>query len=401
MRRVRSIAYQQELWREVHYGEYAANCGCCKTFHTSPCDIQPKARYDDSVRQAVLDRILGDKLNTNTVKQALKRDFLLELSTGFLYDCLEYAIRKFDGAEFRAKVLSEFSGSLCVDEIHLGHRVVLLASDPVSDNPIACALVSKNDAAHMLRFLRNLKNHGFSPKTVISDRSALYPKAIAEIWPDAKHQLCVFHVMSEVNDHVLDAVREVRRELKPKQLKKGRGRPNRRNQARVKKLKAQREQAERLFKRRHLIVTKKSNIKPEDQSTLDELLSLSPTLGILRSFVNDLHELFAIRRSKTQAWKIWRRMRCNRSYLENEHLSKALSVLSKDNMVKLLSYLDEPSNTRSKIRTNNHVERCNRVLRYLEKVRYKWRRRRTIVRHILLQFDNWMKRKENQLETTT
>lgn len=384
----------------MHYGEYAANCGCCKTFHNSPRDIQPKARYDDSVRQAVLDRILGDKLNINTVKQALKRDFLLELSTGFLYDCLEYAIRKFDGAEFRAQVLSEFSGSLCVDEIHLGHRVVLLASDPVSDNPIACALVSKNDAAHMLRFLRNLKNHGFLPKTVISDRSPLYPKAIAEIWPDANHQLCVFHVMSEINDHVLDAVREVRRTLKPKQLKKGRGRPSRRNQARIKKLKAQREQADRLFKRRHLIVTKKSNIKPEDESTLDELLSLSPTLGILRSFVNDLHELFAIRRSKTQAWKIWRRMKRNRSYLENEHLSKALNVLSKDNMFKLLSYLDEPSETRSKIRTNNHVERCNRVLRYLEKVRYKWRRRRTIVRHILLQFGNWMKRKENWLETS-
>lgn len=72
---------------------------------------------------------------------------MLELSTGFLYDCLQYAIRKFDGAEFRAKVLSEFSGTLCVDEIHLGHRVVLLASNPIADNSIACALVSSNDAA--------------------------------------------------------------------------------------------------------------------------------------------------------------------------------------------------------------------------------------------------------------
>jgi hypothetical protein len=52
------------------------------------------------------------------------------------------------------------------------------------------------------------------------------------------------------------------------------------------------------------------------------------------------------------------------------------------------------------IRTNNHVERCNRVLRYLEKVRYKWRRRRTIVRHILLQFENWMKRKETKAVIT-
>ncbi len=104
------------------------------------------------------------------------------------------------------------------------------------------------------------------------------------------------------------------------------------------------------------MVTKPSNIKREDVSTLEELLSLSPTLRTLRSFVHDLHQLFALRRSKTQAWKTWRRMRRNQAYLSNEHL-----------------------------------------LRYLEKVRYKWRRRRTIIRHILLQFDIWIKRKENPI----
>lgn len=326
----------------------------------------------------------------------MKRDFWLELSTGFLYDCLEHAIREYDGAKFRAQVLGEFSGTLCVDEIHLGHRVVLLASDPIADNPIACALVSSNDAAHMQRFLKNLKNRGFSPKIVISDRSPLYPRTIAEIWPQAKHQLCVFHVISEINDHVLDAVREVRRALKPKRIKKGRGRPSKRIRARIKKLKEKREQADRLFRRRHLIVTKQSNIKIQDQQTLDELLSLSPTLGVLRSFVDDLHQLFSVRRSKDQAWNIWRRMRRQQTYLNNDHLRKALEVLNKDNMVKLLHYLDSPSSSRSKVRTNNHVERCNRVLRYLEKVRYKWRRRKTIVRHILLQFANWLKRKENK-----
>ena len=31
------------------------------------------------------------------------------------------------------------------------------------------------------------------------------------------------------------------------------------------------------------------------------------------------------------------------------------------------------------MRTNNHVERVNRKLRYEEKARYKWRKRRTIV----------------------
>jgi transposase-like protein len=372
-----------------------AKCGCCKSFHTCPEDIEPKAKYDNKVRQAVLDRILNDKLNTTAVQQAMKRDFLLELSTGFLYQCLDYAVRKYEGAAFRQQVLSQFSGTLCVDEIHLGHRVVLLASDPIADNPIACALVSSNDAPHMLRFLKNLKRHGFSPTTVVTDRSPLYPSTIAKLWPEAKHQLCVFHVMSEINDHVLDAVREVRRAIKPKRIKKGKGRPRKRQRARVKRLKEQREQAERLFRRRHLIVTKQKNIKPEDRPILEELLGLSPTLGTLRRFVDDLHELFAIRRSAKQAWKIWRRMRRNPAYLKNEHLHKALQVLTKENMIKLLAYLDQPTSRRSKVRTNNHVERCNRVIRYLEKVRYKWRRRRTIVRHILLQFQNWIKRKEN------
>jgi hypothetical protein len=398
---VRSLAFGRELWREIHYGEYVAKCGCCKTFRTHPEDVEPRARYDNQVRQAVIDRILIDKLNAATVRQAMERDFLLKLSTGFIYDCLEYAMEKFDGAGFRAQVLSEFSGTLCVDEIHLGHRVVLLASDPISDNPVAVALVSSNDTAHMLRFLRNLKNHGFAPDTVISDRSPLYPKTIAEVWPEAKHQLCVFHVLSDINDHVLDAAREVRRELKPKHIKKGKGRPSRRMRARVKKLKEQRAQADKLFRRRHLLVTKKSNLQANDRLTLSELLSLSPKLGTLRSFVDDLHQLFAVGRGKDRAWKIWRRMRRNRAYLNNEHLRKALEILSKDNMIKLLTYLDRPRSIRSKVRTNNHVERCNRVLRYLEKVRYKWRRRRTIVRHILLQFQNWMKRKENKPTTNT
>jgi hypothetical protein len=76
--------------------------------------------------------------------------------------------------------------------------------------------------------------------------------------------------MSEVKDYVLDAVREVRRAIKPKRIKKRRGRPSKLNRARVKKLKMKLAQAELLLRRRHLIVTKRSIIKPEDRSTLDE-----------------------------------------------------------------------------------------------------------------------------------
>lgn len=349
------------------------------------------------MREAVLDRLLKDKLNGSAVLEGMKRDFLLGLSTGFLYDCLDFAIRQYDGNEFRAKVLAEFSGTLCVDEIHLAHRVVLLASDPIADNPVAVAIVSSNDADHMMRFLKNLKNHGFEPNTVITDRSPLYPTTIAGVWPKAKHQLCVFHVIKEINGHVLDAVRDVRRAIKPQRIKKGRGRPSKRQNNRIKKLQEKKKQAERLFKRRHLIVTKASNMTEQDENTLEELLCLSPVLGTLRSFSEDIQSLFSLKRTKKRAKKIWRRIVSHRTYLANPHLRKAIAILSKENMKKLLHYLDRHSGVRTKVRTNNHVERCNRVIRYLEKVRYKWRRRRTILRHILLQFKNWIDAKENTL----
>ena len=128
---------------------------------------------------------------------------------------------------------------------------------------------------------------------------------------------------------------------------------------------------------------------------------MSPELRTLRAFVDGLYALFQVRRTKRMAWRIWRKMRRNRSYLEIESLRKALDVLNKPNMEKLLQYLDRDTAMRSKVRTNNHVERCNRVIRYLEKVRYKWRRRKTIIRHILLQFANWLKRKENKTPALT
>jgi hypothetical protein len=43
----------------------------------------------------------------------------------------------------------------------------------------------------------------------------------------------------------------------------------------------------------------------------------------------------------------------------------------------------------AKMRTNNHVERANRRLRFCEKARDKWRRRKWVVRFVLLAWDRW------------
>ena len=121
-RRVRSLAYRRVVWLQLTYAEYRARCACCKTFRTHPPDVPPKADYDHSVRRAVLDRLLEDGLNVERTRQAMRRDFLLELSTGFVYDCLRWQVAQLDLAEHRQLVLRRFSGTLCVDELHLvGH----------------------------------------------------------------------------------------------------------------------------------------------------------------------------------------------------------------------------------------------------------------------------------------
>ena len=340
----------------------------------------------------MLDRILLDKQNLSSVQQSMERDFLLKLSTGYIYSTLEHAIRGFDGNAFRKQVLEQFSGTLCIDEIYLGGHIVLMASDPISDNPIGCTIASRNDAQHMRRFMQNLKNRGFEPQTVVSDRSNLYPGTLELVWPEAQHQLCVFHVIAELNKLVLKAVAAVRSELKPEKLKSGAGRPKekQRHTARAKKIKQQRRQTKMLFRHRYLFVSKRSNLTTSQKKTLDQLLTYSPVLKTLRNFTDDVYRMLSLRRSTQKAWKIWRRIRCVKKYLQNSWLAKAVKIFSKENVNKLLPYLDQPLELRTKVRTNNHVERCNRKIRYLEKVRYKWRRPKTIIRHILLQFQIWV-----------
>src|SRR5580704_9862582 len=98
------------------------------------------------------------------------------------------------------------------------------------------------------------------------------------------------------------------------------------------------------------------------------------------------HEQTALRVQKACGLKEIRRLQVP----FDPDLSKALAMLEPEKFIKMVAYLESPLGQR--VRTNNHVERTNRRLRYLEKVRYKWRRRRTIVRFVVLAFTRWRKR---------
>lgn len=388
-RPVRDIAYGEILIIELTVGEYRASCSCCKTFRAQVEGIEPRAQYTNRIRDAVLDRLLDDKMSMEGLHEALRRDFHLELSQGFLYDCLDWKVRQINMAEYRQWTLERFSGTLCVDEIHLGHRTLLLATDPLNDFPVAFALVRSNDQDHMQRFLGNLKQHGFLPVVVVTDGSNLYPKVLAEVWPQAQHQLCVFHVIKDINDHVLDAVRRCRREhARVGGRKRRRGRPSKAQQRQRKQQKTtKKDEAYFIWKQRHLMVTRPEHLNGSQRHLLRRMFTYVSELRNLRAFVLQVYRLFDPQRGSRSVMNQWADLVTNPEYENDPDLSKALAMLAPEKFIKMIAYLESPLGQR--VRTNNHVERTNRRLRYLEKVRYKWRRRRTIIRFVVLAFTRW------------
>jgi transposase-like protein len=292
-------------------------------------------------------------------------------------------------AEHRRMVLAHFSGTLCVDELHLGRFTLLLATDPLADLPVAFALVDANDQDHMRRFLRNLKNWGLVPKVVVTDGSNLYPAVLGELWPGADHQLCVFHVIKDINKLVLDAVRRLRSAMS-RRGKAGRKKKRGRKGAKAKAAAARRgptlkEKSSFDFKHRYLIVKRRENFTEQDRDDLVRMIAYLPELATLRRFTDRIYWLFDAPKDFHQASCRRAAMVRDKAFQAVPELAKALQQLDAEKFPKLMAYLANPVSRR--VRTNNHVERTNRMFRLLEKVRYKWRRRRTLVRFVVLTLD--------------
>jgi hypothetical protein len=402
-RRVRTLAYRRVAWLDIHYAEYEARCSCCKYFRSCPVGVEPKADYDNLVRQAVLDRLFDDGLNVERTRAAMKRDFLLDLSCGYIYDCLDWQLRLLNLPEHRRRTLENFSGILCIDELHLGKFTLLLATDPVADEIVGFALVRVNDQAHMRRFLLMLKYWGFLPSMVISDGSNLYPATLAEVWPNASHQLCIFHVLQDITDKVLDAVRRLRRACERRGnagRKRKRGRPKKGAKKRAKsKGPTSKEKAAYVFKRRYLIVKRQENLSQQERADLRRMFVYLPELRTLWQFCQETYKLWSAEQSRKVARWRWTRLKNNAEYQQVPELQEVLDWLTDEKFTKTQAFLKQPVGQRQK--TNNHVERTNRKLRFDEKVRYKFRRRKSVVRFVLLKIARYRPQPKPQTPPAT
>lgn len=281
---------------------------------------------------------------------------------------------------------------LCLDEVHERGRTILFATDPLLDATVGWKIVNRNDQASMDGFLDELKAAGFGPEVVITDGSALYKESLTARWREVAHQLCIFHVLQDAGREILEAVRDIRRDL-PKPRRHRRGRPSGRGRPR-------RKDDRRAFitEHLHLVVKKGESWTKEDRQAWARLLEIGPRFGLLREFVEKLYGCLLKGLTPQQARYRRTRLVNDPRFASDPHLRRLITMLAPEKFEKMIVFLSHPRAER----TNNHVERNNRAFRLVQKTRYRRRRTHTIELALWLHIARrWRKHPKYQLTLKT
>lgn len=369
----------RRAWIEAEVGLYRARCSCCKYFQATIPGVPYKGRYSYEVRNQVANSLIRDRLPYRLVQARMREDYRLELSLGYIHECFLWAHQQINMETYWQFVLSNFSGVLCLDEVHEGSRTMLFATDPLADFTVSFQLVETNDQAHMDAFLQRLKDRGLVVEVAITDGSPLYKDSLQQVWQELDHQLCLFHVIKEVNTLILDGVRAIKNRLK-RQGNKGRkrrvGRPSHtvQQQRHSRQEMSKKAQATFIWDHQYLIVRKQENLSDQDQDDLALMYAIAPELAPFRRFNQEFYRLFEKGITPQQARYRRTRLLHQAAYQANPFLKKALNKLRRETFEHMIVFLKEPQIEP----TNNHVERNNRAFRMLQKTRYKRRKCHTI-----------------------
>lgn len=225
-------------------------------------------------------------------------------------------------------------------------------------------------------FKARLDERGLTVQGITTDGSELYPKPLHELWPDAPHQVCEFHVIKEITKAVLHALATIRKQLRDRIPKQPRGRPPKAERAQSRKVARQQEQVSELFEHRYLFV--RHRLTADQKKTLQRITRGLAHLRRLRQIMEEVYRLFDRRcRTETALARLAQLRRCVSRF---KWLGRALDNLSSPNLEKALTFLDDkllPT-------TSNAVERSNRRYRKAQKSIYSVRTAEHIRQRIAL-----------------
>jgi hypothetical protein len=287
--------------------------------------------------------------------------------------------------DFLDWALTDFSGYVAADELYDGPFCMLSAVDNRCYKRILYEVLDHDPTHDDIRaFLGRLKTalsaRDLTLLGITTDGSALYPEPLLEVFGKVPHQICTFHVLTEVVKAVLGAVASERKSLAAKQPKLPKGRPSTpaaKQAARTKKrLEAQRTA---LFTHRSLFVQR--HVSKTERKLLWRITRGLPHVYVLRVLMEQVYALFD-RRCRTQT-ALAKLDKLRRRLLRFTQVGETLKKLFSPTLEKALTFLDDkllPS-------TSNAVERGNRRYRKMQKSVYRVRTQEQIRARLAL--DMW------------
>ena len=351
-------------------------------FRLEPPGFEERRQYTTATRLTVLSLVKDHKLSFEgaaAVGHSLLH--LPELAATTVLRWFREAGDDFDFRSHMERMAEVFSGQLAVDEVFDGGRFVIKATDPLNGVEIVSRVGDGSPTAQDVReFFLELREAGITPQLVVTDGSPLYPEVIAEVWPEADHQRCVFHFIMGSNKALSKAFWAVYNAL-PAPKKRRRGPPKKRGRPRLDKQKREnRDKVKRcrflVFKRGGLDARGRSRMSEAELEMLDEAIQLCPDLGVLRRFVEAMLELFGPTTvSHDVALERRLAMLTEPEFQGVPGFTKVLAQLADDNLfVRLTRYLDFDNADK----TSNHPERENREFRKRQRSHYRLRSLHTL-----------------------
>jgi transposase len=277
--------------------------------------------------------------------------------------------------------LTQFSGYLAIDEVYDGPFCIVSVVDNRHYNRLACCVLEHDPTHHDIRtfladFETQLEQRGKCVRGITTDGSPLYPAVLEQLWPGVPHQLCEFHVLKEINQAVLHALAQIRKQIRANIPKLTRGRPRRSDRARTRRIKRQKEHVAELFEYRHLFV--RHHLSAAQKTTLKRLTRGHRQLRVLRTIMDAVYRLFDRRCRMRTALARLAKLRTRVTRFKG--LRRGLSKLFVPRLEKALVFLDD----KLLGATSNAVERSNRRFRKAQQSIYSVRTQRHIEQRLAL-----------------
>jgi hypothetical protein len=286
--------------------------------------------------------------------------------------------------DYQPHVLEHFSGYLVIDEIYDGPFCILYATDPAQGHRITYRVLEGNPTEDDIdRFCQDLRmildKRALVVYGVTTDGSSLYTNPIPKHFPQARHQICVFHVLKELNKLIIRVLAHYRGDLKSRLGgKPGRGRPRDCEKQKVIKQKRQAKYIKGLFDNRSLWV--KRILTAQEKKVLKKLSRGHPCLRALRELMDTVYAVFDKRCRTQTARRKLQKLRKWHLFKRFPELESVRKKIEHPNLDKALEFLDD----KLLESTSNAVERSNRRHRKMQKTIYRVRMVKTIEGRIKL-----------------